>query len=380
MKILLLNYEFPPLGGGAGRATYNLARQLARDGHQVDVLTSKSPGDPYEERVEGFMVYRVRSLRKGIHECGLLGAFSFVLYGLPPFLKLTQNQDYDLLHYFFGLPTAFLTLLPGKHRRIPYVLSLRGSDVPGYDPYNLKLALFHQLLKPLTRRIWNRARTVAALSHSLRRTALETVPECSMAVIPNGIDTRLFSPPVKRPPSNGDLRLITVCRLLERKGIQHLLQALSEMHDPSVRLLIVGTGNYEESLKSLCVKLGLNGSVNFFGYCPSENLRELYGRHDVFVLPSLAESFGLVFLEAMACGLPVIGTKIGGIPDIVQAENGILVEPGDIPAIGTAIRRMKDYVSSRKEMATRNRQRVLDHFTWKMVMEDYLRIYQMVRN
>jgi len=139
MNILILNYEFPPMGGGAGKATYNLAAELARLGHQVDVLTSKIKGQPAKEKIDGFTVYRVMSWRKGIHDCGFRGAFTFVLFAILKFMQLTRKNKYDVIHYFFGLPTGFLSLLPGPHKKIPYIISLRGSDVPGYDKYNKSL-------------------------------------------------------------------------------------------------------------------------------------------------------------------------------------------------------------------------------------------------
>jgi len=108
----------------------------------VHVLTSKINGQVAEEVLHGFTIYRVPSWRKGIHDCGIRGAYTYVLFALFRLLKLLRHNDYDMAHIFFSLPTGFLTLLPGKMRKIPYVVSLRGSDVPDYDPYNKKLQFF----------------------------------------------------------------------------------------------------------------------------------------------------------------------------------------------------------------------------------------------
>src|SRR5690606_8004337 len=101
---------------------------------------------------------------------------------------------------FFSMPTGLLTLLPPTRPLSPYVVSLRGSDVPGYDPYNTKVERLHSLLKPLTRRIWRRAGRVVALSDALAETAKETAPDLDIDVIPNGIDPERFSPPEDRAP------------------------------------------------------------------------------------------------------------------------------------------------------------------------------------
>jgi len=375
MRILLLNYEFPPVGGGAGRATYNIARELVRLGHNVDVLTSRMKGHKRHEVIDNIMIYRVLTHRKNIHDCGFFGAFIYIFLAYFKLLKLVHSTRYDILHYFFSLPTGLLTVLPGKHRKIPYIISLRGSDVPFYDPYNVPLKIAHSLLKSLTIRIWRQARYVVALSNSLRDLAHKTNPAQPIEVIRNGIDADLFHPG-DVPRNSKTFKLLTVSRLLERKGIQYLLKALSQLSNIDVSLTIVGMGNFEVQLKKLCVKYGLNGMVRFFGYCPNEKLSSIYQDHDVFVLPSLAESFGIVFLEAMACGLPVIGGFTGGIPSIISQENGILVEPREVNEIKKSILVMKDQPAVRKEMEGNNRKKVLEQYSWLKVAEMYQNIYR----
>ncbi|MCK4790874.1 MAG: glycosyltransferase family 4 protein, partial [Desulfobacteraceae bacterium] len=143
-----------------------------------------------------------------------------------------------------------------------------------------------------------------------------------------------------------------------------------------VSLTIVGLGNFEAKLKKLCTKYGLDSMVSFYGYCPNEKLSSIYQDHDVFILPSLAESFGIVFLEAMACGLPVIGGLTGGIPAIISEENGILVEPWEVDEIKKSILIMKDQPAVRKEMEGNNRKKVLEHYSWHKVAEMYQNTYR----
>lgn len=372
---MLLNYEFPPLGGGAGRGTYNLARELARKGYSVDVLTSRSQGQKSREMVEGFSVYRVFSWRKGVHDCGFRGAITFVLFAIPVFLRLTRSKNYHILHYYFGLPTGLLQWLPGKHRRVPYIVSLRGSDVPGYDKFNTTLQTIHRLLLPVTRSIWNNASKIIALSGALRDTALETAPDADIDVIANGIESEQFYHADARRSHDDTVELICVARLIERKGIQHLLRALRTM-EHKVHLTIVGEGNYKQELVNYAEQYQVEDKVTFHGYCPREYLVELYSASDIFVLPTMAESFGLVFIEAMACGLPVIGTTVGGVPDIVLADNGILVEPDDYRGVREAIDSLAGDAPRRAAMAKACRQRVLDHFSWLSVAEKYERCYE----
>ena len=376
MRILLLNYEFPPMGGGAANATANIARELVQLGHRVDVLTSGLPGQSSPETVHGFTVHRVFSSRKGIHNCGLRGAATFFVSAALKLLTNVRVQSYDIVHCFFTLPTGGLMLVPGVAGKVTYVVSLRGSDVPGYDPFNRTLQFYHKLLLPVTRHIWRKAKRVVALSDSLKETALLTNPAQKIEVIGNGVEVDLFKPPAtKRVPDN-TFRLIAVTRLIERKGVQYVLQALRSLNNADVKLLVVGTGSYESHLRQLARELRLEDQVTFYGYCSQEQLPQLYNQSDCFILPSMAESFGIVFAEAMASGLPVIGGKTGGIPDLIKDENGILVEPENIEQIKTAIIRMMSDPGKRSAMGKANRERVLAHYSWKRVAERYVAIYQ----
>ncbi len=380
MNILLLNYEFPPMGGGASVATFNIAKHLVELGHHVDILTSKINGQKSKENIGGVTVYRVTSFRNSIHDCGMFGAFSFLFFAVFRFILLTRKNKYDWLTYFFSLPTAALSLLPGKHRKIPYIVSLRGSDVPMYDPYNNMLQLFHKMLMPFTKYIWRHARKVIALSSSLKETALKTCPDIEIDIIPNGIEIEVFQPCKQFMPNANKINIITVTRLVERKGVQHILRALAELRKgnfkiKNISLLIVGTGNYEYQLKTLCKQLYLNDVVTFYGFCPRSKLPRLYGQSNIFILPSLAESFGIVFAEAMACALPIISTNTGAIPDLVKDKHGVLVEPGNVNELKEAIKYMLVNKEKWHAMGCASRDMICKKYSWKAVAQRYSYIY-----
>ena len=168
-RLLMLNYEFPPAGGGAGNATLQIGRQLAAMGISVHVLTALIEGEQDGARLHGMTVWRVSSWRKTVHDCGLRGAYTWAALAALKRMELHRRFSYDLEHFFFSLPTGILTMLPRPSRRkTPYVVSLRGSDVPGYDPFNRKLVRMHEILKPVTLRIWRNAGRVVALSEALK--------------------------------------------------------------------------------------------------------------------------------------------------------------------------------------------------------------------
>jgi len=377
----MLNYEFPPMGGGAGNATDNIARRLAEMGHPVSVITSRFGEQARHETRDGVEIARVFSWRKGIHDCGFRGAYSYLAFAVPRLRRLIRQREFDAIHYFFGLPTGALSLLPGRHRRIPSIVSLRGSDVPYYDEHSRSVHRMNLFLRPVTRRIWRRAGRIVALSDGLREIARRTDKHVRIDVIPNGIETDLFSPNGSRERSSEQpVRLICISRLIKRKGIDHLVQALSGLgRESRWNLRIVGAGRHEGELRKAVETAGLADRVDFHGYCPRTELPELYREADLFVLPSLAESFGMVFAEAMSCGLPILGSRTGGVPELVHEENGILVEPGNVAEITQALRKLISDGDLRRRMGENNRRRVLESYGWRVVAERYLQTYEEVR-
>lgn len=383
MQVLILNYEFPPMGGGAGYASYNLANQLAQRGHGVTVLTSRFGDQPKREVLNGVRILRCYSWRKSIHDCGLRGAVTYLLTGAISMLSLKAQQDFDVLHFFFSFPTGLLSFLPYAFRDKPYVVSLRGSDVPGYDPYNKKLQHLHKLLLPLNRRVCRRAARVVALSQSLKSMALAKMPELKIDVIPNGIEVDHFQPLKCYNEDKKGFLFITVSRLVNRKGIDLILRALKDLkeeNEENLELLVVGTGNCQSELKKLAVELGLGKSIHFHGYCDRQKLPELYNKACAFILPSHAESFGMVFGEAMACGLPIIGTNTGGIPDLVAEDCGILVDCDNVEQIKDAIVKIVSSARLRKSLGDNGCRRINTHFTWEAVANQYESIYRRIRN
>lgn len=378
MKILLLNYEFPPAGGGAGYATLNIARRLRKMGVEPEVLTARIAGEQDGELFDGIRIHRVPSWRNSLHDCGLRGAYTYVVAAAFKRRKLHANTNYDVEHYFFSLPTGLLSVLPGARRNIPTVVSIRGSDVPGYDPFNRKVEFIHSLVKPLTRRIWAGADKVVSLSEALADIARNTAPDIDYNIIPNGIDENHFRPPERREMTPR-LRLVTVARLLERKGIQVIIEACASPEPLPVELTIVGTGPYESTLKARVDELGISDRVRFTGYVSNDELATLYHEMDAFVLPSETESFGLVFTEAMSCELPILASNVGGIPETVRhGIDGLLCPPGRPDLLRENIRTLHQDRDACLKMGKSGRNRILARYTWTKVAEQYLSTYQSI--
>ena len=388
MRILVLNYEYPPLGGGAAVATAALARGLVEQGILVDIVTAGAGAERRElssgrEQLEpqGLTLYRVRSRRTGVHQAGMGDAATYLIAAFPLIRRLLRTHTYDAVHVFFSLPTG--ALLPFLDLRgIPVVVSLRGSDVPGYDPHNRALQVSHRVLAPLTRWIWRRADHVVAVCESLGQLALRTYPELRYTVVPNGVDLNLFHPATgTRTSPLAPVRCLAVARLIERKGLGDLIRAMALLERGRFHLEIVGGGADERVLRDLAAQLGVAQDIHFAGPLDRPQVAQRYREADLFTLPSAAEAFGNVFAEALASGLPIVGSQIGGIPDLVEhGTNGLLVTPGDIAALAGAIRYLADDPQLRQEMAQRNRAKAESSLQWSQVTRRYLSTYEANQN
>jgi glycosyltransferase involved in cell wall biosynthesis len=385
MRVLLLNYEYPPLGGGAGVATQALARGLASRGVTVDVVTAGDRDDQRSEVLwdghaprEGLLtVYRVKSSRTGIHQAGMGGAFSYLRSALPLVRALMRDEHYDIVHLFFSLPTgAMLPFLALGDT--PVILSLRGSDVPGYDPCQAALDRAHRMLLPLTRWIWRRANRVVAVCESLGRLALRTDPALQYSVIPNGVDLTRFRPNSRaRSRHPGTIRCLAVARLVERKGIADLIRAIASLERDRYVLEIVGSGPDEWELRGLAARLGISREVTFTGSLDRAAIPGRYREADIFTLAPWGDAFGHVFAEALASGLPIVGSTAGGVPELVEhGKNGFLVPPREPIALAAAIRLLADNPDLRAQIGRRNRAQAEANLSWARVTTRYLSVYQ----
>jgi glycosyltransferase involved in cell wall biosynthesis len=372
MRLLFVNYEFPPVGGGAAYASLATARELVAMGHRVDFLTAATPGASRDHEIDGVRVFRVRCYRRGVHDIGILGALTFVAFAAPRLRALARENHYDVCHYYFGLPTGLLSCVPGAHRDRPYIISLRGSDVPGYS---VNLRRYHRFLLPITRRIWHRAHRVLANSQDLRRLAQASVPAVRIDVILNGAAT---SSAARSPRAPGaPVRVLTVSRLIERKGLDTLIKAVALSSDRTLHLDIAGEGPEGAVLQRLARSCGVADRVRFLGFVDRLRLSSLYAHIDMFALVSRAESCSMAMLEAMAAGLPVIATRVGGNVELIQHErNGLLVDPGNVETLARALSALAADPQQRLRFGACNRALVEQRFGWRAVAQRYESVFR----
>lgn len=372
MRVLILNYEYPPFGGGAASATCFMARDLARSGWEVVVLTSGTPEAPAVEHRDGVEIHRVSSWRRGVHETGFLGAASYLFFAWLRLRRLLRDRDFDLAHFFFALPTGLLSFYWRSRTGQPYVVSLRGSDVPKYYGGSVSLRAFHRLLLGLNRRILRNALSVVANSEALRQLALQSFPEQSIGVIANGVCSDTFRPLV-RHGNTATVSAICVARLIKRKGIEDALRALVLAKNRALRLKLVGVGPREQEMHALAESLGVADRVEFCGHLQGEALARAYAEADIFLLASISESCSMALLEGMASGLPVVATSAGGTPEVVvEGENGLLIPHSSPQSLADALDRLANSRELREKLGRNNRRKIEASHSWSAVVQKYV--------
>ncbi len=376
MRILMLNNEFPPLGGGTGVINYHLLREMsACDNLYVDLVTSSRTRRTYETEqfAPRITIYRVPVDNKNIHHSSNRELLAYACRGLLLCRRLLQRHRYDLSFAFAGVPAGAIVYALKLVARLPYLVSLQGPDVPGFEArYNY----LYPALKPIVRRIWSGAAVVTASSKEHQRLAHQTMPDLEIQMIPNGVDTSTFRP-ANEPRQGPEVNILCVGRLIERKGQHHLLHAFANLRtqcDHSISLTLVGTGDAETSLQRLATDLGVATAVNFTGFVSREDMPALYRQADIFVLPSENEGMSIALLEAMAFGLPVVITNVGGAAELVEeGVNGYITPWADVPALTKALATLVQANQARRTMGNEGR-RIAKQFTWSAVTREYLEL------
>lgn len=359
-------YEFPPIGGGGSRVVDGLSRELVRQGHEVDVVTSRFRGSAPRETIDGVNIHRVSCIRLKAHFSTLPEAFSYVAASRRRIRGLASRTRYDIVHAHFILPDGYNARRIGEETRLPYVITAHGSDVPGYNPHRVRL--LHALLAPLWSRITREAAALVTPSRSLQGLVAQRDPDLRTVLIPYGFDIGRY-----RKDQPRQRRILLVTRMLRRKGVQYLLEAVQGLpleHE----IHLVGDGPYLPTLRRLAARTGT--PVTFHGWLDnrSPQLTRLYETSDVFVLPSEKENFPVSLMEAMDAGLAIVTTRGTGCSEVI-GDAGVLVQPRDPAGLRAALEPLLRQPERVRQLGRAARWRLQREFAWPVIASRYVDLY-----
>ena len=371
MKLLMLNSEYPPLGGGQGNANKAMLKEFAKTDIQVDLITASS-GKKHKE-INGKI--RLFFLNIGKNEKNFLFQSSkeLITYSVKSWRfaaklikqSISKKAKYDAIIAWSGVPAGFIAMTLSFIFRIPYIVLLRGADVPFYDKRWAKLDKF--VFRFLSPYIWKNSLLTIANSQSLRELAYKTSRKKKIDLIYNGIDLERYTnkSDIKISPK----QIIAVGRLSKIKGFDLLIQAVAGLKMPC-QLVIAGDGPEKENLENLAKMLGIEKKVIFTGRLEKQQLIHFYQESSIFCMSSYNEGMSNAMLEAIACGLPIVTTNIGGAVELVKG-NGVIVPCGDSFAIQEALETLLDN-PERMAQCQKQSLQIASEFSWDIVTNSFI--------
>ncbi|MEJ5203576.1 MAG: glycosyltransferase [Anaerolineales bacterium] len=384
MKVLIITTAFPRwYGDGRGAFIYEAAQAIKRQGCEVRVIAMHVPGAKTHEWMDGIEVIRPRYLPErweilAKDSAGLPQAWRtnpWAKLALIPFLVvhtiavLRYAREADILHANWTLSGMVAWLTQWLHHK-PYVVTVHGSDV------------FQGLEKPMVYLVskicLEEAGAVISVSKALaQRLHEKKIFPVRIEIITNGINFEEIVQPINSYGKRNDV-ILFVGSIFWRKGVIYLLEAFADISVllPNYRLILIGEGDQVHELKKKVIELKLENRVEFKGALPHQEVIGWMQRSKVLVLPSVEEGQGVVLLESMACGTPCIGSNVGGIPEIVNSDNGWLVPPGDVKALKEAL---IDALLISEEQWGRKSVKALEtvrNFSWDKVAQKIISVYE----
>lgn len=335
MKVLVLCYEYPPIGGGGGRVARTVAEAFVQRGIGVRVQTAGLGIRSMHETINGVEIFRTASLRRApencrVHEMGLYCATS-----LLPTLRHVRDWKPDVIHAHFAMPTGLLAWTVHRATKVPYVLTAHLGDVPGGVPEQTD-RLF-RLIGPFARNVWHEAAGVTAVSTFVQMLA-EAAYGRKVERVLNGIDLRDAVAP---HPPRALRHLVFAGRLNPQKCPVFLIDALAGVATRNWRLTLIGDGPLMPDVRERIARHGLIDKVTLTGWLDTPSVERILRDGDVFVLPSSSEGLPVAAIEALKHGLAVASSEIPGTLDVVDdGVNGRRLPMGDLAAWQTGLTAM----------------------------------------
>ncbi len=393
MRVIMLSWEYPPkIVGGISPHVYGLAHGLVTLGVEVHVITCEHPGAAEEEVVDGIHLYRVTPSGPGndfIHWVQLLNDAMLDRADtlIPELLEL--DADAPLLLHAHDWLTHFAAASLKHKYHLPLTATIHATE---YGRNSGIKGPTQEYINSVEWQLQNEAWRVIVCTEFMKREcehALHT-PWGKMDVVPNGVEAAKFQLPQFTPEEKAAFRaryaapeekiIFFVGRMVREKGVQILIEALPKVrwgyHD--AKLLICG-GGQREHLVNLAAYLGMERHVYFAGFVPDEDLMKIYAVSDIACFPSLYEPFGIVALEAMAAGLPVVVSDAGGLPEVVEnGVTGITTYAGNPNSLADGLLKLLHEPETASRLVASAHARVLETFNWETIAAQTESVYERI--
>ncbi len=378
MKILVLNYEYPPVGGGGGVFCRDLCEEWARKGHLVVVVTSRARGQKKYEKVNGVLVFRVYAgKRTDLNKANFLNLLLFIPFGLIKGWQILGAEKFDFINTHFAIPTGPIGLILQKAFRIKNILTIHGADI--FDPSRKMSGDKWWLTRWLVAQVINHSTFTVASTDDIRSRAYQKFKiKKEIKIIPLG-----FLPPSENLQKARDqllarksfqlpLKLVTVGRLVKRKNLKFCLEALAGFEE-SIHLKIIGDGPEKKELEEFARNRNIKNVV-FLGKLSEEKKYQELTEADVFISTSLHEGFGVVFLEALWSGLLIVASNVGGQTYFLQnGKQALFFENNNQESLKEVL---KNLIKSRNKISLQSKKNCdfSERFHISNIANDYLEL------
>ncbi|MCB0508976.1 MAG: glycosyltransferase family 4 protein [Bacteroidetes bacterium] len=380
MNILILNYEYPPLGGGAGIVTQHLAEEFIAKGHQVSVLTTWFSGEPEYHSYNNLTIIRLKAKRANTYQSNPFEMYDWMRKAKQYVKAHLHDFTFDICLANFTLPGGAVAHYLKKKINLPYVILSHGHDIPWFSPS--QMFFWHLLCFPIIKKIMQDADATVVLTEQLQQTAQAFIGEKNkhkIQIIPNGL--LAFS--IKKGFDARDkiIQAVFVGRLVEQKDPFAVIRACKILQQQGIpiHLQLIGDGILKRDLEKYIAKHQLN-QIDVLGKISQSSVLEVFEKAHILIAPSREEAMSLSILEAISCGVYVFATNVSGTKDLILNDmNGNFVEYGNAEDIAQKIstfyhqKFLKNY--HYPEMML---QYIQQNYTWETSANKYLTLFEAI--
>lgn len=374
-RILAIIPTFLPRVGGAELLCLDILSRLVKKGYEIDLITPHIKNSPKSldfEVIDGVNIHRVnKHLQFGLSR-HLVNQF----FQIKKAISLSKTNNYDLIHCFYVFASGITSSFLRYYLKIPLLMMLTGQDI--YDPIQPVPKIFH----PYMRYCMKKAQKITAISKDQKFHGEKISKRSDITIINPGIDIDKFKPSNKEPDQKAhseEIIILTVKRLYPRGGLEDIIEIANKCakKNKNIKFMIAGKGPLKDKLQKTIDKYNIQDNVKLLGFVPDKELVELYARSDIFALTSNYEGFGIVYIEAMSSGKPVIAYDAGATSEVVINEKtGFLIEKGDIDSFSNKILELAKNKAKLEEFGKKARERAIKEFDWQKIIDKFDKIYQ----